>query len=693
MIITSTTGNFRNLTFDDMNSVGASAYPREGIGLFIDSKGGNNYIDLNSATFNNCKTAIQGHRCGTLITGVTINNVDYGIDWERSQTHDLDFISNTITARKCGIRSSLNEPVAFNSSIFSNTITVSGVGAGTTPAIGIQANEGGMFSPSVQPGQFGWQIDVNNVTMQNGGRGIHYRNGQYGRVLRNSVTNFSQAFNYDGIWVEGAGVCDISANTINQSLTSAGLGNSSAIRSSGGNENSYTFNCVDNTNAGLLFFDMGDFSERVVGNSINNHVTGLQLGDPGIGNVFIGQQHHTGNIWDLSAIPGGGFGGVHWGGQFVANASAFYVDELENPALNPPVDPVTWFEDQNTAAATTPAIGCSFPPMLPPFTPADPSEPSDLDLLIAGGALPTDMFQNETRWKAAYRLSRKLLRYPGMENKFPLLASFKSANANLSTSALAYIAEQRSRLYELSASELSTVNNLKAVVVQKRNELRQLDSLIQAGQVVSPSQYATAEQDRLNAQAKLELFQASFESNLQVKIANLATLNAAVSPSIKPDINHQAVNAIFLELLAADSLSSTNLALLLDIAGQCPLEGGDAVYEARSIVAQHYGQEFDDRTLCLQAGQREQQKLVSDFSSASDITFYPNPSSGSLYWTNTGAEPVLLRLYNPLGQLLLSQESADGFVSIAQFLPGIYTAQLVSNNGKVLTATQVVLTK
>jgi hypothetical protein len=108
-------------------------------------------------------------------------------------------------------------------------------------------------------------------------------------------------------------------------------------------------------------------------------------------------------------------------------------------------------------------------------------------------------------------------------------------------------------------------------------------------------------------------------------------------------------------------------------------------YEVCLEVSNQYGSDIKCKTVWVGS------TATKEPPNPTDITFYPNPSSGSLYWTNTGAEPVLLRLYNPLGQLLLSQESADGFVSIAQFLPGIYTAQLVSNNGRVLTATQVVL--
>ncbi|MBK6997453.1 MAG: hypothetical protein IPH31_22045 [Lewinellaceae bacterium] len=180
IIATNTTGNLGNMTFNDIQSTGVKRYEREGIGIHVAGYGTNSYMNLNDAgttmTFNDCKTGIQGFYNGGDVENVTMTNVDIGIDWALSQTRQVTFLGNTITARKYGIRSSFNEPTDFQSIIYENTIVVTGSGAGTSPATGILVNEGGLG----QKPENGWNIDVNQVTMHNGGRGIQYRNGSVG---------------------------------------------------------------------------------------------------------------------------------------------------------------------------------------------------------------------------------------------------------------------------------------------------------------------------------------------------------------------------------------------------------------------------------------------------------------------------------------------------------------------------------
>jgi len=71
-----------------------------------------------------------------------------------------------------------------------------------------------------------------------------------------------------------------------------------------------------------------------------------------------------------------------------------------------------------------------------------------------------------------------------------------------------------------------------------------------------------------------------------------------ISTATTPADNHKTVNTIVFYLLLNDSLQTGNLATLESIAEMCPLEGGDAVCEARAIVAHLTGANFDDTDLC-----------------------------------------------------------------------------------------------
>jgi hypothetical protein len=414
-----TTANLGNMSFSNMFSSGSPVYPLEGFGIYLNGKGGNFWANVNepgaSMTFSNCKTGVKAIQYAGNVENTDMEAVEIGIDWENSRTKDITLAGNRISAENIGIRSFSNEPLHPVSIMLDNEITMTGSGSGTMPATGILANES-QFGKTI-PLNSGWRIISDTVVLEDGGRGILYRNGYFGNIGRNIVTNLKQDNNYDGIWADGATITDVIGNVIDQDLEASGLGDSRCIRSAGGWANTYACNCLDNTNTGLQFFDMGDFTDNVNGNLPHNHTYGLQMGDENIGNVFIGTQTHTGNEWDLNGIPSGGYGAVHWGSQFIIPLSLFYVDESENASFNPPVDPGDdlWFiDDPDENPTFTCGISCSFPEPPQPPNEGETDVPTRLDQVIAADSLPAEVFEDETRWKGAYRLYRKMLRRPAL---------------------------------------------------------------------------------------------------------------------------------------------------------------------------------------------------------------------------------------------------------------------------------------
>ena len=107
--------------------------------------------------------------------------------------------------------------------------------------------------------------------------------------------------------------------------------------------------------------------------------------------------------------------------------------------------------------------------------------------------------------------------------------------------------------------------------------IRNAKPICEAGTSINQSQYNTLVEQRATTQNQLEQFMEALDSIRQLRIQSLLQLNAAVSTSLTPAANHKTVNTITLNWLATDELSSTDLATLVSIAEQCPLEGGDAV--------------------------------------------------------------------------------------------------------------------
>lgn len=672
--------NIGNMRFSDMNSVG-NIYPQEGFGIYLNGKGPRPYwANINEMwtlmTFDNCKTGIYAYRYAGKADNTVMTNVDVGIDWSESQTKDIRFRFNDITARRLGIASFLNEPLHPISAMDDNTIRITGNTGGSDPvtAIRLLENSAGFSFGG------GWKVNRGDITLQEGGRGIHYNTGSGGLLNANTILNLAQPNNYVGIRVEGSRYAGITANTITQAL-SAGLGTADCIRSSGGWANTYQCNCLDNTNVGIQFLDLADFTNAVRGNSMNTHVTGLQVGDDGVGNAFIGRQFHTGNFWDLTQIPSGQFGGINWGNSAtIVQKSEFRVNGNANASLNPPVDPEDWFTDEpgNTFLG---CATCTFPVQIPPRVVED-AIPTGLDDAALTGDLPAGAMA----WKGQYRLYRKMLRQPALVNYSTAYSTFFDAQENQSAGQFAWIAEDQAALYDLSATSAATDSSYFNTLQQQNTDLRHLDSLLAAGSPVNAAQYAALVQQRATTGTDYAAFQQTQTQARQQRIQNLLQINASVSGTQVWVTNHKTVNTIVLNYLLSDSLAVGNLATLTAIASQCPLTGGDAVYEARTFVAHLTGADFDDRVLCQGIGARSQPEQVAA-QMAEQVVLYPNPTTGEVFWTGTGEQDVLVKVFNLTGQVVAEANSPNRHISLGKLADGLYLVQLLATDGTVL-ATQ-----
>ncbi len=176
-------------------------------------------------------------------------------------------------------------------------------------------------------------------------------------------------------------------------------------------------------------------------------------------------------------------------------------------------------------------------------------------------------------------------------------------------------------------------------------------------------------------------------------IIPLSLLNTAVSVSLTPAVNHKMVNAIVLNFLLSDTLATGNLSTLESIAEQCPLEGGDAVYEARAIVSYYTGEDFDDVELCEGAEERQQQDISSKPLKGAPVVFYPNPTTGQVFWSGTSDQSVTIRVFNTLGQLTIEQLNVTGQANLSHLPEGLYQVQLLSSDNAVLATQKLQIIK
>lgn len=170
--------------------------------------------------------------------------------------------------------------------------------------------------------------------------------------------------------------------------------------------------------------------------------------------------------------------------------------------------------------------------------------------------------------------------------------------------------------------------------------------------------------------------------------------NAGITATLTPAANHKTVNNIVFNLLLYDTLQTGDLATLEAIAVMCPLEGGDAVYEARTIVAHLTGASYDDVELCEQSAERnhpQKPEMLAD--TLTGVVLFPNPSTGQVYWRGTGDQPVRVRVFNAYGQQLADMFSKTGFANLEHLPDGLHLVQLFSLDNHLLATRKLHLIK
>ena len=692
------TGNISNMSFDDMNSVDQSpVYVKEGFGIHLLGKGGSYWFNINetytSMTFNNCKTGVFAKSYAGRVAGTTMTNVGTGIEWLQSNNRDMFFRENDISARRFGIRTFFNEPVHSYSIMENNNITITeGLADGNNAVGAIVMDEIGLGSDPYGPIPVtttadGWEVKGSTITMEKGGNGILYRNGVNGIVNTNNVKNESEPNDYKGIFTAGSYFIGVSNNTIFQD-NSAGLGTAFGIYSAGGQANTFQCNCIDKTNVGMQFFDMADFPNAVRGNNFNKHCTGLQLGFDGVGGTIIGDQVHAGNLWDLSAISGSCLGARNHGSIIDISQSEFFSNCTTNASFCPAVFPnLGWFSNDEGQSNVS-CSSCSFPTNIPTRL-TETNTPTAFDFDVASGNYTTGNYTNEMLWKARYRLYRKLLRRPAVESSDSVFTTFKSGYQNSSFAKLATIAEQKAQLFNLTEVQDSVLENRRLAYKFYDNDLRILDSLVQAGATVSETTYNNTKGFAASAQGSYETYAETLRILVNQKIQSLDSLNDLVSAVLTPDANHKTVNAIVFHFLQTDSIAAGDMRLLENIATQCPLEGGDAVYEARAVVGYFTGAQYDDEGACNVQPRENLEKnvqIATDF-----IKVYPNPTTGELRWEGLDESIASVRIFNTLGQLQLQQPATYQWINLTGLVEGLYWVQFLDVESKTLATKTVQL--
>lgn len=403
----------------------------------------------------------------------------------------------------------------------------------------------------------------------------------------------------------------------------------------------------------------------------------------------LGTQTHTANRW-LGTFNDNQGAVRHEGVIDDIQASRFFAEQSNSywpPSIVTPNSSASWFfpdfPDPNELYL------CD----LPGFTGEQPID--EADMIIAGN---NSTEYGTIRWLSERYLFRKLdenqtlIANTTLESFFNQRKTTSVGRFNTIDNSMALLLQTD----DVTAGQLASNDSL---MQQKMNELRNIE-----GQLIN----ATGQDSIALAAERVVLFQDidSLTNGNAILLDNILaqrTLNAdAVSTDLDSiaatlifEQNEKIVNRIFLETIAVGQagFSSGQIYSLESIASQCPEEGGNAVFKARSILAViNENTLFDDDEFnCIPVEERNRDQVQAAESILQEFRFYPNPAKNQimLEWPSTLSGEGAVVLFDLTGREKLRRTLIfDDHKTLLQTntLPaGIYLCKVIKGNVAIYT--------
>ena len=459
--------------------------------------------------------------------------------------------------------------------------------------------------------------------------------------------------NQSGIQLNGCNRTDVSCNNISSTDASFVNLRQAAIRNTMGSHARISCNDMDRTANGMLFNGPAPGTD-VRGNSINRHKWGLRL----TSNAIIGLQVLKGNLWYYDPLPIGGLAAWYQ----VSNALALQYQFLYNPAINvapPSWSPPNWFDitfGANYACANDGGDDyCS------QFKIRGKEELTELDVLVATDSLENEPYTDETKWMLRRDLYRKLDENADLEDSLEIMTEFHADLQGSTTAAFKAVDDEQFVLYALDSS-------MAAQLQAKQAEIDTILVLVNEGMEQLGDSSLTVQQRQLilfgisSYREDIAALTADNSSALQVA-AEVKVLAAGDAKDANDGIvttelieaNQKAINNIYLATIGkdVDVFTTEQATTLFDIASQCPMLGGNAVFKARSLyglIDDTYS--FDDSLLCAPFGIDVKRLTTQRINS---VSVMPNPASdeATLVFAQELNEPGILIMYDAMGAEVL----------------------------------------
>jgi hypothetical protein len=579
------------------------------------------YLNNASATFNNIAIGLNTANNRSTLTGIEAIN---------STNKTVLINGGTITTQGTGIKFN-------NNTIGSYTVESAIVTAGT--AANVSGNHGISIAHNSNIEAPTYTIHNSVIKMTNGAAAVylsgvnatstikdcHISLDNVGKISTGSAVGLKRYALYltatSGVNIQHNNVKGNGAYTDG---TGAIVQPNTAIYGFNSNASTLICNTTDNmaTGIGLVGAQTGTTLQT---NHIKNHSTGLLYGSTvanlpaqatGAANLFEGTYQKS--AWNQTIAS---LGQPNVQGQLYFNTTA-------RPQTLPPTN--TQFIGTGTGIQAnwlSPTLDAQ-----PYCAPLALSANTDIatQYAIAIGDVETVEFATEMQWEMQKELYQKLSAEPALLVGNSDLQAFKDSLDQTAIADIIDIKTQANASLKPSEALNLQLNSLKS---QLENIQMQLETAAAAN---DDAAVATWKQLYSTTSDALMVLEETADAQVKAAADNLAALNASMQAVEVQEINQKAVNHLYFTKFAKGEVPAraNDIALLEYIAAQCPYTGGNAVFEARGLLALLNKEGvYDDPTTCAAQGinLRKAPVKVNTAKQVSNVVrIMPNPASTSV---------------------------------------------------------------
>jgi len=651
--------------FEDMKYMGIGVYDLSTLSL-----------KNNSFTQNNKMLVDGGY-------GVYAHNSDIDIDKYDFEAprgiRNSGVFSGEMAISACDIQSSLIGIDVFNmayefADIYSNPLIYkTGTSAGHAIRLSNNFDVGDNFN-----------VNSNEIILMEGGTNCIEINNCENILLKENSDILNWTNNKNTVVLNGGKFNHIDCNNIS--------GGVAGILLSGSYNSRIGCNFLNSSDRSLQVFGLCE-SSKIRGNDFMGDNVDLVYGlNPNSSFAVTGRQPEGafddmhGNIFNN--LNSSGFDAIHYDPlpQNVEDSRYLVSNNLGNGNNYVPINwqaSGAWFLPGNIfqETFTCPEIGCYIPGLLPP------GPDSTVDEKIKDGSLNAGLYSAAVNWTGAEHLYERLQNSTTVPPEF---SEFLQTNEGSSIGQFFKINDDLKTALQFSSTDKTTLQ----MAYENKTNLQDSIQVIRSEWAVAGIPFYEFPLDDLD-EINNELNQINETINTIYKarkklvmnlLPDLLISNNAVQVSSTHEQNKRDVNNIYFDFLLSESetLNDVQLLAIESVAHQCPLSGGDAVFQARGLlVLTDSIYTFDDEALCMISPGLQMNNYGGTKQLATEIKVYPNPATSviEIRWPDL-LEDGMIVLTDVNGRELLRysvKQQNSATIDVSKLPSGIYQGKLSSS--------------